>query len=310
MITHPQDEIGGETAAVNQVLDSQTFATTPSLRSLLLYLWRSRDQTISEYAIATEALGRQASFDAKIDATVRVQISRLRQRLEKFYGGEGRSHSQRLSIPLGTHRVQLTQLPCDVPAPVIETEVYVPAYSIRPRRRALQMLIAFLSLLCLAEGIGWKRSHRVQSANVTPNLSWFWKTFLSNGLPTRVILPTPTFLSFALPGNPGHSLMLRDTEVNTFESAINTPLAQRLAHPFHAPTLAENYTVTSDTFASIRLVRYLDSQGVHSTVARSVDAPLEALDRENVIAIGTWGTRNFAEQQTELEGSASSFQGG
>src|SRR5882757_1404473 len=64
-------------AAVRQVLESHAFERAPTLRTLLAYLWRIRDENISEYAIATEALGRSPSFDAKTDATVRVQISRL-----------------------------------------------------------------------------------------------------------------------------------------------------------------------------------------------------------------------------------------
>ena len=71
--------------SIRQVLDSRTFERAPTLRTLLTYLWHNRDQAISEYAIATEALGRSRSFDPKTDATVRVQVSRLRQRLEKFY---------------------------------------------------------------------------------------------------------------------------------------------------------------------------------------------------------------------------------
>ncbi len=62
---------------------------------------------INEYAIATEALGRNRLFDARIDATVRVQISRLRQRLDRFYEEEGKDCKERLTIPLGSHHVQL-----------------------------------------------------------------------------------------------------------------------------------------------------------------------------------------------------------
>jgi hypothetical protein len=56
------------------------------------------------------------------------------------------------------------------------------------------------------------------------------------------------------------------------------------------PSLADNYTVTSDTFASLRLARYLDRFGLRTTVESSANAPMEALDAENVVAIGTWGT--------------------
>src|SRR6476661_7131019 len=71
--------------SLRRLLESRAFEKPPALRALLTYLWQHRGESISEYAIATEALGRTPGFDARTDATVRVQISRLRQRLEKFY---------------------------------------------------------------------------------------------------------------------------------------------------------------------------------------------------------------------------------
>jgi hypothetical protein len=284
-----------QTEILNRVLESQCFANAPSLRALLLYLWEHRDDSISEYAIATEALGRQDSFDAKIDATVRVQISRLRQRLDKFYNEEGRQYSSRVSIPLGTHQVKVMHAAAEQAAlPVLAAQVLVPVparLALRSPKPYLLWLVALLATICIAEAFWFQHQRTAARAlPATPQLRSFWKSFLSNGLPTRVILPSPTFLSFKASGRPGHSLMFRDTEANDFETATQVPLFRQLGKTLGVPSLAENYTVTSDTFASIRLVRYLDSVGVHSTVARSFDAPLEALDRENVIAIGTWGT--------------------
>jgi hypothetical protein len=84
--------------------------------------------------------------------------------------------------------------------------------------------------------------------------------------------------------------MLRDTGVNAFANGENSEQYRMLARSLGQPVLAENYTVTSDTFAAIHLVRYLDQFSRQTTVSSSVDAPLEALDRENAIAVGTWGT--------------------
>jgi len=292
LLHREEEEAKAGTDMLAPVIDSQTFATSPALRSLLLYLWEHRDEAISEYAIATEALGRQASFDAKFDATVRVQISRLRQRLEKFYLEEGRACAERLSIPLGTHQLKLAKLVQDIPAePPPSTRAFVPEATKKNRATFyLLLLLACFAAACVVEGVWLHRARQIQTADATPMLNWFWKSFLSNGLATRVILPTPTFVSFQVHGHAGHSFMFRDTEVNDFPTATGLPIFRQLSKNFGTPSLAENYTVTSDTFASIDLVRYLDSFGVHSAVASSVDAPLEALNRQNEIAIGTWGT--------------------
>src|SRR6185369_5232612 len=94
---------------VADVLASRTFERAPTLRTLLLYLWQHRGESLSEYAVATEALGRSDNFSSKVDATVRVQISRLRQRLEKYYEDEGHTARERLIIPLGSHQVEVRE---------------------------------------------------------------------------------------------------------------------------------------------------------------------------------------------------------
>ena len=70
---------------VRQIADSETFRTAPMMRALMLYLWEHQGQSIGEYALATEALGRNSDFDPKLDSTVRVQIARLRTKLKEFY---------------------------------------------------------------------------------------------------------------------------------------------------------------------------------------------------------------------------------
>jgi hypothetical protein len=84
------------------------------MRALLLYLWQHRQESLSEYAVATGAFGRRSDFDPKIDATVRVQVGRLRTKLKEFYDAEGESLPLRLSIPLGGHELKCIYT---VPAP-------------------------------------------------------------------------------------------------------------------------------------------------------------------------------------------------
>jgi len=68
-------------AAVLGAADSVALRKAPAVRALLLYLWANREQPLNEYRIATECLRKDEGFDPKTDATVRVQISRLRQKL-------------------------------------------------------------------------------------------------------------------------------------------------------------------------------------------------------------------------------------
>jgi hypothetical protein len=279
-------EVSRPLEALGQVLESRTFERAPALRTLLTYLWDHREETLSEYAIATDALGRSPVFDAKLDATVRVQISRLRQRLEKYYEDEGQARAERIIIPLGSHQIRVES----VAAPGIEPAIAAP----KPAPMALYLSLACAVLLLACIGLGtalWIRRAPVKPADAPQESTWFWKAFFANGRPTRIILPTPTFFSFTRKaGERWGAIMLRDTEINEFSKGANSPQYQVIEKMLGPPSLATNYTVTSDTFASVRLARYLDRAGMATTVLSSADAPLEALDSENVIALGTWGT--------------------
>jgi hypothetical protein len=138
-------------------LESRTFERAPAIRVLLAYLWQHRDEPLSEYAIATEALGRSPLFDAKIDATVRVQISRLRQRLDKYYEEEGASQPERIVIPLGSHQIRTEPAACRAASPAATTLQYEPGrqigteqVTIHKRPRTIIYLACACALLTLA----------------------------------------------------------------------------------------------------------------------------------------------------------------
>src|SRR5271170_2873648 len=86
---------------ISRIAESEVFRTAPGIRKLLIYLWDHHGQSINEYTIATEALLRPSSFDPKTDASVRVQIARLRTKLSDFYAREGRGFPLQLSLPIG-----------------------------------------------------------------------------------------------------------------------------------------------------------------------------------------------------------------
>src|ERR1700748_1730918 len=97
---------------VQQILNSPQFARAETQRRLLEYLWQHRAETLNEYAIATDALGRKADFDSTVDASVRVHISRLRRKLKDYYQETG--EAEVLVIPTGTHQLVVLEAPVTV----------------------------------------------------------------------------------------------------------------------------------------------------------------------------------------------------
>jgi serine/threonine-protein kinase len=95
---------------------SQAFRRSPSQFRLLKYLVQQsragRGQRLKESVLAVEALGRSASrFDSGRDTTVRVMVRRLRQRLARYYAGEGAWAAIEIVLPLGAYQPVLRRRP-------------------------------------------------------------------------------------------------------------------------------------------------------------------------------------------------------
>ena len=130
-ISQPELQIATSnlTEALDQLLASKTFSRSGQLKRLLIYL---RDATIStdpsvwsETSIGANAFGRR-DFNPKLDTIVRVEMRRLRQKLDEYYAGEGAESAVRLRFERNTYRpyvephirptVELEPLPAPLPA--------------------------------------------------------------------------------------------------------------------------------------------------------------------------------------------------
>jgi hypothetical protein len=272
------------------LLKSRSFDRATASRELLTYLWMHQKEELSEYALAVEALGRRPDFDPKIDATVRVQISRLRQRLHDFY----QSHESKLcpvflTIPVGTHQLQVT--PRDVPG-VQTVQVQAPVSPvIAPQVTRLTYLlggtIACLVAVILVMLFFQLRGAGLRAAETRTPQSQFWSSFLGHGKMTRIILPTPIF--FAL-DDANQQLRVRDLNVNDFSDWQKSEALKKIASSFPtAPKAEVSYMVASDTFAAISLSRYLDrnTSGNEVQFGSSGSASMDDLDHENEIVLGS-----------------------
>jgi len=90
---------------LQRILASEVLRNAPGLKKFLDYVTSKTIEGLSneikEYAIGTDVLGRTGGYDPKVDTVVRVQANRLRDKLEKYYEGEGASDPILLGIPKG-----------------------------------------------------------------------------------------------------------------------------------------------------------------------------------------------------------------
>ncbi len=110
-------ELGGERerAELALVLASPLFNRAPALSRILTFIcekrFRGEAESIKEYSIAIEALGRSQDFDSNSDTIVRVEASRLRRRLRQYYETEGARHQFQIFLPESGYIPQFVSLP-------------------------------------------------------------------------------------------------------------------------------------------------------------------------------------------------------
>lgn len=100
----PKDEIAAE---LQCLLESRTFAKAFRQRELLNWIVRrwleGRTDELDCNAIAVAVFRRDGSFDSGIDPIVRVEASRLRRQLQKYYSDEGAKRALRIDLPNGSY---------------------------------------------------------------------------------------------------------------------------------------------------------------------------------------------------------------
>lgn len=94
-------------AELEKVLASRTFRAARGQRKFLAYAVEKavagHGHLIKEYAIGTEAFGRDESFDPRLDPIVRTEARKLRNRLTKYYETEGEADEVRIEFRKGSY---------------------------------------------------------------------------------------------------------------------------------------------------------------------------------------------------------------
>lgn len=92
---------------LQEILADRRFASAERNAKFLRYVVESalegRTHEIKETVIATEVYNRSSDYDPKSDSIVRVEASRLRQKLRSYYENEGKTSSVRIHLPSGTY---------------------------------------------------------------------------------------------------------------------------------------------------------------------------------------------------------------
>src|SRR5580704_19312747 len=94
-------------AALERVVGSEVMRSSPQLTAFLRFVVEAvldgHSDRIKGYVIAVEALKRGTRFNPQIDPIVRVEATRLRRTLERYYAGAGADDPIVIAVPRGTY---------------------------------------------------------------------------------------------------------------------------------------------------------------------------------------------------------------
>ena len=257
------------------------------MRALLVYLWAHQGESISEYAIATEALGRSADFDPKSDSTVRVQVARLRTKLKEFYESAGEAFPLRLTLPLGGHELSWTyRAPQEsTPSP----------FSAVPKRYLWAAGVTGLVLVGLCAGLALQiRSLRASMPPLPAPIPRFWRSFLMHNKPVAIVVPSPLYFFW-----PSHQVYIRDLAISDFPNWPSSPFLKETSGKWGPPELAQNYVGAMEMTAGVRLLQYLEKAGQEVRMTESRRFPAESFAAQNTIFLGMPRTAGYLNKMVE-----------
>jgi hypothetical protein len=145
--------------------------------------------------------------------------------------------------------------------------------------------LAFACLILLAVDVYLRIetnfTKRIQPPTQADPVPLFWQAFLSNSLPTHIIIPRPTFVIW------GADLVARDTFVNNFSGWKNSSKLASIGRQLGTPSLMEYYAVATDALGALSLASFLQARNLPVTVTTTADAMEDPLAGGNIIALGT-----------------------
>ncbi len=276
--------------ALQNILRSDPFSHSSSLRDTLEFIVRnsfsSSPEPVKEYSIATQVLGRRVDFNPKVDNIVRVQMHRLREKLEQYYLTDGQQEPIRILIPLGQYNAEYVR---NTAALQTTTTNLVQPSNVSPvKRRRLDWRwgVIFASVIC---NVVLLVSLLKPSAKIPSAFSFLWQPFLSLSTPPLIVYSNPVF-AMTERGNlyrfssPRILSMPRGTIIPTGADPQVYPVRGEETGPYY---YCDAYTGTGEVVGAARVVRFLTGHGEPFLIKRSRLISFGDITHSNVIFLGS-----------------------
>lgn len=309
---------------VDRILRSEQFRPSEVLRRLLIYLTEKavadEADTLKEYVVAIEGLGKPSSYDPQHNSTVRIQVGRLRQKLAEYYRNEGKNDPFVVDLPKGRFRLTCERRAESLEPPITpqdeapriglgNLENPLPTAS---RLAGLGMGIALGLALAIAGYFGLRFTGVLPRTEVasewSPEIEALWAPFLQSTRPLIFSVEDPLFVEVS--SNPG--IYYRDRSINRWSDVRNSPAVKKLSETFGKQEIQPSryYTSFGEAEATFSLGRLMGSRGQIVSMIRTSQLSWQQLADNNIIFVGVQnlffeqlqGMPNATELVADLDG--------
>jgi len=298
LTTEPTPAIDGR-AQIERILQSRIFHASEVLRNLLAYLSEKAltgtADSLKEYTIGLDALGKPESFDPRQESVVRMHTARLRQKLAEYYRTEGIDDPVIIDLPKGGFKVtfETRRAPAVPPPPVPAVPVEVPSRrGWHPREIALAAglvvtlgcAVFFMTQLWRVERVdsGASTSETFLQETWTPALRELWDPLLSSSRRLVVCVATPLFVNV-----PGFGVV-RESSVNDWDDAATSKRLSSVESALQAGMSEPSYRYTEAGTATgaFLLGQFLAPRKQAVLITRANVLSWPELAEDNVIFLG------------------------
>jgi hypothetical protein len=277
---------------LERVLHSEALRHSEQHRLLLSFLVQKsieqRGDELKEYSVGIDALKKPESYSPRRDATVRIQVGRLRTRLEEYYKSEGARDPIIFDLPKGGFKVLFQNrrerppddlAPVDARLPERRSQVPLPIWICL----GLSVLLAAMfGLIARFETARADRVTRLSESLWTPELEAIWSNSPEDKRSLTLSLGTPLFVSL-------NGIVIRDARSNLWQDDKLPPGIDRIRQALKATDIRPNYDYNGfgETVGALRLYRLLVSRGWDVTFRRSDSLSWDDFKERDVILLGS-----------------------
>ena len=287
-----ESRMDAERQQIERILQSKAFRGSEVQRSLLAYLGEKSltgdADSLKEYTVGLDALGKPESYDPRHDSVVRVHVARLRTKLGEYYRTEGVADPIRVDLPKGGFKVIFESRPA-----VPEASAVGPVVPSR-RNRELVLLAALAVVAAAAIFLGfrlWRAQREIAAAPAwTPEIQQLWGPILASDRPLVVCIAAR--LMVRVPGVG----FVRDPSLDEWSELSKAKGIETLKEKMGAPAVYPSYGFSSIGTASgaFLLGKFLAPHRDSVVLLRSDQLSWPEITENNVVFLGSpSGTRQM-----------------